>query len=170
VFCTPCTSWHNSELKCVHALSIEIRPHGAGVHAIFVSIKQIFVRHSIPSYDDRPRCVDASPIKVQARPSIELDPERLSVASNHHNQTGSKINLTIKRATSDVQVSGRSDEAPDAPYDKISSRDNLEPLAVSVDEAARLAGVSRTMLYQALRSGGSRSLEALTGESTGRAA
>jgi hypothetical protein len=92
------------------------------------------------------------------------------VTSDHHSKMDSKINLTIKRGASDVRAFGRSDEAPVAPYGKVSSRDKLEPLAVSVREAARLAGVSRTMLYQALRSGGSRSLEALTGESTGRAA
>jgi excisionase family DNA binding protein len=81
------------------------------------------------------------------------------VTSNHHGKIGSKINPTIKRATSNVQASGRSDEAPLAPHGKVSSRDKLEPLAVSVGEAARLAGVSRTMLYQALRSGALRSLK-----------
>jgi excisionase family DNA binding protein len=81
------------------------------------------------------------------------------VTSNHHSKVGSKINLTIKRANSDVRASGRSNEASVAPYDKVSSRDKLEPLAVSVGEAARLAGVSRTMLYQALRSGGLKSVK-----------
>jgi excisionase family DNA binding protein len=46
-----------------------------------------------------------------------------------------------------------------APYSKVSSRDKIEPLAVSAGEAARLAGVSRTTLYQALRSGSLRSLK-----------
>jgi excisionase family DNA binding protein len=81
------------------------------------------------------------------------------VTSNHHGKIGSKINLTIKRATSDVRAPSRSDGASVAPYGKVSSRDKLEPLAVSVGEAARLAGVSRTMLYQALRSGDLRSLK-----------
>ena len=81
------------------------------------------------------------------------------MASNHHRKIGSKINLTIERATSDVQASCRSGEIPVAPYGKISSRDKLQPLAVSVGEAARLAGVSRTTLYQALRSGGLKSLK-----------
>jgi len=81
------------------------------------------------------------------------------VTSNHHSKVGSKINLTINKDTSDLRASGRSNEASVAPYDKISSRDKLEPLAVSVGEAARLAGVSRTMLYQALRSGGLKSLK-----------
>ena len=58
-----------------------------------------------------------------------------------------------------MRASGGWDEAPVAPYGKVSSRDTLEPLAVSVGEAARLAGVSRTMLYQALRSGSLRSLK-----------
>jgi excisionase family DNA binding protein len=58
-----------------------------------------------------------------------------------------------------VKASGRSDESPVARYAKVSSRDKLEPLAVSVGEAARLAGVSRTMLYQALRSGGLKSVK-----------
>jgi excisionase family DNA binding protein len=78
---------------------------------------------------------------------------------HHDSKIGSKINLTIERATSDVQASCRSDETPVASYGKISSRDKLEPLAVSVGEAARLAGVSRTTLYQALRSGGLKSLK-----------
>jgi excisionase family DNA binding protein len=81
------------------------------------------------------------------------------VTIHHDSKAGLKTNLTSKRATSDVQASGRSDEAPVAPCDKLSSRDKLEPLAVSVEEAARLAGVSRTMLYQALRSGGLKSLK-----------
>jgi excisionase family DNA binding protein len=81
------------------------------------------------------------------------------VTIHHDSKIGSRINLTIKRAASDVRASGRSNEAPVAPYDKASSRDKLEPLAVSVGEAARLAGVSRTMLYQALRSGALKSLK-----------
>jgi excisionase family DNA binding protein len=81
------------------------------------------------------------------------------VTNNHHSKVGSKINLTIKRETSDVRASGRSHQAQVAPCGKVSSCDKLEPLAVSVGEAARLAGVSRTMLYQALRSGGLRSLK-----------
>jgi excisionase family DNA binding protein len=81
------------------------------------------------------------------------------VTSNHHSKVGSKINPTIKRAISDVRASGRPDESAVAPYAKVSSRDKLEPLAVSVGEAARLAGVSRTTLYQALRSGGLKSLK-----------
>jgi excisionase family DNA binding protein len=81
------------------------------------------------------------------------------VTSNHHSKVASKINLTIKRVASDARASGRSNEAPVAQYDTVSSRDKLAPLAVSVGEAARLAGVSRTMLYQALRSGALKSLK-----------
>jgi excisionase family DNA binding protein len=81
------------------------------------------------------------------------------VTSNHHSKVASKSNLIIKRADSDVRASGPSNEPPIAPYDKVSSRDKLEPLAASVGEAARLAGVSRTMLYQALRSGALKSLK-----------
>ena len=81
------------------------------------------------------------------------------MTSNHHGKIGSKINLTIKRVTSDVRTSSQSHDAPVAPYGKVSSGDKLEPLAVSVGEAARLAGVSRTMLYQALRAGRLRSLK-----------
>jgi excisionase family DNA binding protein len=81
------------------------------------------------------------------------------VASSRRRKISSKLDLAIKRATSGVQVSGQADHAAVAPYGKVSSRDKVERLAVSVGEAARLAGVSRTMLYQALRSGGLRSLK-----------
>jgi excisionase family DNA binding protein len=81
------------------------------------------------------------------------------VTGNHHRKINPKTNLTIKRTASDAQASCRPDEALVAPYGKGASRDKIEPLAVSVGEAARLAGVSRTMLYQTLRSGGLRSLK-----------
>lgn len=67
------------------------------------------------------------------------------MTSNHHSKIGSKINLTIKRAASDVQASGQSDEVKLRLLHtaKFPRADKLEPLAVSVGEATRLAGVVR---------------------------